>query len=181
MDVAEHLIAQGYNPAILNLASAKRPCGGWDAGTGAQEESLCYSSTLSQSLYQFGDPKYKNVRDSGVTIREIGYPHDMNYGGIYSPGVTFFRNNISKYYTIKDEFFKCDVITVAALCFSGTSHYAGVDELSYKAEDGGFTPEGKEIMLNKIRTIFRMGVEHGKDSLVLGAFGCGYMICNRLM
>ena len=28
-------------------------------------------------------------------------------------------------------------------------------------------------MLNKIRTIFRMGVEHGKDSLVLGAFGCG--------
>ena len=43
MDVAEHLIAKGYNPAILNLASAKRPCGGWDAGLGAQEESLCFS------------------------------------------------------------------------------------------------------------------------------------------
>jgi uncharacterized protein (TIGR02452 family) len=28
-------------------------------------------------------------------------------------------------------------------------------------------------MRNKIRTIFRMGVEHGKDALVLGAFGCG--------
>ena len=28
-------------------------------------------------------------------------------------------------------------------------------------------------MLNKIRTIFRMGVEHGKDALLLGAFGCG--------
>ena len=28
-------------------------------------------------------------------------------------------------------------------------------------------------MLNKIRTIFRLGVEAGKDSLVLGAFGCG--------
>lgn len=28
-------------------------------------------------------------------------------------------------------------------------------------------------MLNKIRTIFRLGVEHGKDSLILGAFGCG--------
>ena len=28
-------------------------------------------------------------------------------------------------------------------------------------------------MLNNIRTIFRMGVEHGKDALVLGAFGCG--------
>ena len=173
MDVAEKLIAQGYNPAILNLASAKRPCGGWDAGMGAQEESLCFSSTLSQSLYQFGDPKYKNVRDSGVTVREIGYPHDINHGGIYSPGVTFFRNNISKYYTLRDESFKCDVITVAALCFNGKSHYAGIDELSYQAEDGGFTPEGREIMLNKIRTIFRMGVEHGNDSLILGGFGCG--------
>jgi uncharacterized protein (TIGR02452 family) len=28
-------------------------------------------------------------------------------------------------------------------------------------------------MLNKIRTIFRLGIEHGKDSLVLGAFGNG--------
>ncbi len=173
IDVAEQLIAEGYNPAILNLASAKRPCGGWDAGMGAQEESLCFSSTLSQSLYQYGDPKYKNVRDSGVPLKEIGYPHDINYGGIYSPGVTFFRNNISKFYTLRDEIFRCDIITVAALCFNGKSHYAGIDELSYQAEDGGFTPEGKEIMLNKIRTIFRMGVEHGKDSLVLGAFGCG--------
>lgn len=173
IDFAEHLIAQGYNPAILNLASAKRPCGGWDAGMGAQEESLCFSSNLSQSLYQFGDPKYKNVRDSGVTIREIGYPHDMNYGGIYSPGVTFFRNNISKYYTLREKTFKCDVITVAALCFNGKSHYAGVNELSYQAEDGGFTTEGREIMLNKIRTIFRLGVEHGKDALILGAAGCG--------
>ena len=173
MDVAEKLIAQGYNPAILNLASAKRPCGGWDAGMGAQEESLCFSSTLSQSLYQFGDPKYKNVRDSGVTVREIGYPHDINYGGIYTPGVTFFRNNISKYYTLRDKSFKCDVITVAALCFNGKSHYAGVNELSYQAEDGGFTPEGREIMLNKIRTIFRMGVEHGNDAIIAGGFGCG--------
>lgn len=173
IDVAEQMIAQGYNPAILNLASAKRPCGGWDAGMGAQEESLCFASTLSQSLYQYGDPKYKNVRDSGVLLKEVGYPHDINYGGIYTQNVTFFRNNISKCYTLRDKIFRCDVITVAALCFNGKSHYAGVNELSYQSEDGGFTPEGKEIMLNKIRTIFRMGVEHGKDSLVLGAFGCG--------
>ena len=97
----------------------------------------------------------------------------MNYGGIYTPDVTFFRNGISKYYTLRDRSFRCDVITVAALCFNGKSHYAGIDELSYQSEDGGFTPEGKEIMLNKIRTVFRMGIEHGKDSLVLGAFGCG--------
>ena len=173
IDIAEQLIADGYNPAILNLASAKRPCGGWDEGKGAQEESLCFASNLSQSLYQFGDPKYKNVRESCVPLKEIGYPHDINFGGIYTHDVTFFRNNISKYYTLRDKSFRCDVITVAALCFNGKSHYAGINELSYQSEDGGFTPEGKEIMLNKIRTIFRMGIEHGKDSLILGAFGCG--------
>lgn len=173
VDVAEYLIKNGYSPAILNLASAKRPCGGYDEGMGAQEESLCRSSNLSLSLYQFGDPKYKNVRESGVAIKEIGYPHDINYGGIYTPNVTFFRNNRDKYYTLRDNTFKCEVITVAALCFNGKSNYAGINEMSFRAEDGGFTPEGKEIMLNKIRTIFRMGVEHGKDSLVLGAFGTG--------
>ena len=177
MDVAEQLITQGYNPAILNLASAKRPCGGWDAGLGAQEESLCFSSTLSQSLYQFGDPKYKNVRDSGVAVREIGYPHDINYGGIYSPDVTFFRNNISKYYTLRDESFKCDVITVAGLSFNGRMDYSYANEMSYRSENGGFTAEGEVIMLNKIRTIFRLGVEHGKDALVLGALSCGAYKC----
>jgi uncharacterized protein (TIGR02452 family) len=28
-------------------------------------------------------------------------------------------------------------------------------------------------MLNKIRTIFRLGVEHGNDSIIAGGFGCG--------
>ena len=177
VDVAKCLLEKGYNPAILNLASAKRPCGGWDEGMGAQEESLCFSSTLSMSLYQYGDPKYKNVRASGVPLKEIGYPHDINYGGIYSPNVTFFRNNISKFYTLRDEPFNCDVITVAGLCFNGKSHYAGIDEMSFRAADGGFTPEGEEIMLNKIRTIFRMAVEHGKDSIVLGALSCGAYKC----
>ena len=177
VDVAEYLIKNGYNPAILNLASAKRPCGGYDEGMGAQEESLCRSSNLSLSLYQFGDPKYKNVRESGVTIKEIGYPHDTNYGGIYTPNATFFRNNRDKYYTLRDNTFKCDVITVAGLSFNGRTDYSYANELAYCSESGGFTLEGTEIMLNKIRTIFRMAIEHGKNSIVLGALSCGAYKC----
>ena len=174
VDVAQQLIDAGYNPAILNLASAGRPGGGYDLGLGAQEESLCQSSDLSLSLYQFADPRrLKCVRDSGVPHKQIGYPLDTNYGGIYTPGVTFFRNNKRKYFTIKDDPFRCDVITVAALSFNGRNDFARAMELMYKATDGGFTPAGAEVMRNKIRTIFRMGVEHGKDALVLGAFGCG--------
>ena len=177
VDLAEHLIAQGYNPAILNLASAKRSSGGYREGMGAQEESLCRSSNLSLSLYQYSDHKYINARESGVPQKEIGYPLNLNYGGIYTPNVTFFRNNRDKFYTLRDTTFKCDVITVAGLSFNGRSDYAYADEMSFRAEDGGFTPEGEEIMLNKIRTIFRMGVEHGNDSLVLGALSCGAYKC----
>ena len=174
VDVAQQLIDAGYNPAILNLASAGRPGGGYDLGMGAQEESLCQSSNLSLSLYQFADPRrLKCVRDSGVPHKETGYPLDTNYGGIYTPDVVFFRNNKRKYFTIKDDPFRCDVITVAALSFNGRNDFARAMELMYKADDGGFTPAGAEVMRNKIRTIFRMGVEHGKDALVLGAFGCG--------
>ena len=174
VDVARQLLEDGYNPAILNLASAGRPGGGYDMGYGAQEESLCQSSNLSLSLYQFADPRrLKCVRDSGVPHKAIGYPLDTNFGGIYTPNVTFFRNNKTKYFTIKEQPFQCDVITVAALSFNGRNDFSRAIELMYKAADGGFTPAGAEVMRNKIRTIFRMGVEHGKDALVLGAFGCG--------
>ena len=177
VDVAERLIAQGYDPAILNLASARKPGGGYRDGMGAQEESLCYASTLSLSLYQYGDPKYVNIRESGVPLKKVAYPLDLNWGGIYTPDVTFFRNNATRFYTVRDSFFKCDVITVAALSFNGRGHYADIDELSFRSENGGFTDEGNEIMLNKIRTVFRSAVEHGKDSLVLGALGCGAYKC----
>ena len=42
---------------------------------------------------------------------------------------------------------------------------------------GGFTPEGEAIMLNKIRTIYRIGIEHGNDALVAGALSCGAYKC----
>lgn len=55
-EVAKGLIDCGLNPAILNLASRHHACGGYDSGAGAQEESLCRVSTLSQTLYQYFDP-----------------------------------------------------------------------------------------------------------------------------
>ena len=156
MDVAEYLLEQGYNPAILNLASAKSPGGGYHEGYAAQEESLCHSSNLSLSLYQYGSPKFKHIRECCVTTKEPGYPLDRNFGGIYTPNVTFFRNSRAKFFALQERVFHCDVITVAALSFNGRTEFCGVEEISYRAADGGFTSEGEEIMLNKIRTIFRM-------------------------
>ena len=39
--------------------------------------------------------------------------------------------------------------------------------------DGHLPQRAIDITRNKIRTIFRIGLTYGHDSLVLGAFGCG--------
>ena len=91
VEVARELLGAGFNPAILNLASRSHACGGYDSGLSAQEEYLCRSSTLSQSLYQYFRPTLKCVKESGVPQKGNAYPLDISFGGIYSPGVRFFR------------------------------------------------------------------------------------------
>lgn len=171
-DVEKKLIDVGYNPAILNLASRHHACGGYDSGAGAQEESLCRVSTLSQSLYQYFDPSQRCVREAEVEPRGNAYPLDINFGGIYSPDVTFFRHGPMEGFEFREVPFRCGVISVAALNFRENTRYVN-EELKYKAADGGFTPEGNAVQMNKIRTIFRIALANGHDSLVLGAFGCG--------
>lgn len=172
-EVALELINEGLNPAILNLASNKHPCGGYDKGTSAQEESLCQMSTLSQSLYQFGNPNSSYFINSGLPRNISGvYPMDINFGGIYTPNVCFFRYNKNRCYEVREEPFKCGVITVASLSNRVKNDWCS-DEHIYFQENGYLNSIGREIEGNKIRTIYRIGLENGHDSLVLGAFGCG--------
>ena len=154
------------NPAVLNLADADRACGFYFEGYPTQEESLCRSSTLSRSLYQYYSPDM--AAEAGVPFVRAAYPMDLRFGGIYSPDVTVFRDNADGY-ALLEEPFQVSIISVAALNFL---EYGGRD-LAYRAEDGGFTPEGESIMKDKIRTIFRIALLGGHNSLVLGAFGCG--------
>lgn len=171
-DVAETLINDGYNVAILNLASNESPGGGYHIGATAQEESICHMSTLSQSLYQFGDLSYKHINEANLPNYAGVYPMDINYGGIYSPDVTFFRNNSSKNYSLRKNVFSCAVISVASLSNIEEYEYTENEEKYFK-NDGTFTFKGENIERNKIRTIFRIAIDNGVDALVLGAFGCG--------
>jgi nicotinate (nicotinamide) nucleotide adenylyltransferase len=172
-DVAKSLLDEGLNPAILNLASRTSPCGGYHKGTSAQEECLSQMSTLSQSLYAFGSPKYKHIRESGLELVPDVYPMDINFGGVYSPCVTFFRHNADSYYALRDETFDCPIITVASLSNREKNSINAIAERAYFDETGCLTDEGKQIEANKIRTIFRIALENGHESIVLGAFGCG--------
>ena len=167
--VAKQLIDQGLNPAVLNLADAYHACGMYNSGSGAQEESLCRASTLSLTLYQYFNKTWAGK--AGVPLRPVSaYPMDIRFGGIYSPGVTVFRDNHETGFALREEPYQTAIISLAALNFK-PGHKT--NNLEYCADDGGFTPEGKQIMFDKIRTIYRIALLNGHDSLVLGAFGCG--------
>jgi len=163
------LVEQGYNPALLNMASLYHPGGGVLQGSSAQEEELCRRSTLAISLYQFSLPggRYGDLADMvGVKRRAERYPMDNTYGGIYSPDITFFRAPKDEGYALLDEPFKAAVISVASLNYN--------PKHGHNTLDNGNIPEAdKPILKEKIRTILRIGALKKHDSLVLGALGCG--------
>ena len=163
------LVEQGFNPAVLNMASLYHPGGGVLQGSGAQEEELCRRSTLAISLYQFSLPggRYGDLADMvGVKRRAERYPMDNTYGGIYSPGITFFRGTQDQGYVLLEETFRAAVISVASLNYN--------PKHGHNTLDNGNIPESdKPVLKEKIRTILRIGALKGHDSLVLGALGCG--------
>ena len=90
---------------------------------------------------------------------------DRNFGGIYSPNVSIFRECEANGYNLMSQPREVSFITVA-----GINH----PELD---DNGMIIPELVNLAKNKIRTILRIGLKHGHDSLVLGALGCG-AFCN---
>lgn len=167
IELGRELQVHGYNPVILNLADAYVACGWYYKGSHAQEESLCRQSTLSQSLYQYYGAE--QAARSGVAFRGKRYPMDLRYGAVYSPHVTVFREGPGKGYALSDDPYETAFISAAALDFNEKHG----KNLEFRSAGGGFTPEGREIMRSKIRTIFGAALAGGHDAVVLGAFGCG--------
>ena len=160
---AQRLVQEGYNPALLNFASAGRPGGDVETGARAQEETICRRSTLTRSIYTF-DASFAS---------KYGYNHspgnnyplgNLDFSAIYSPAVTVFKEGLEC--TLMENPYQVAVITCAALNLNG--------RYDLKLTPDGHLPQrAKEITANKVRTIFRIALMHGHDSLVLGAFGCG--------
>ena len=158
---AERLVKEGYNPALLNFASAGHPGGGVETGARAQEETICRRSTLTRSIYAY-DSRYAGY---GYEL-QVGdhYPIVGDYAAVYSPDVTVFREGLDC--LLMENPYNVAVISCAALNLNG--RYA----IKLTA-DGRLPQRAIDITRNKIRTVFRIGLSYGHDALVLGAFGCG--------
>ena len=159
---AERLVKEGYNPVLLNFASAGHPGGGVETGARAQEETICRRSTLTRSIYSF-DARYAHYYGQSLTSAEH-YPIVSEFSAVYSPGVTVFREGIDC--LLMENPYNVAVVSCAALNLNG--------KYPIKLTPDGHLPQAAiDITRNKIRTAFRIGLTYGHDSLVLGAFGCG--------
>lgn len=148
---------QGYNLAVLNMASRRNPGGGVTTGAGAQEETLFRRTNLFRSLYQFAPYS----EQYGIKSSLYQYPLDRNFGGIYTPDAIYFRESEQKGYALLGNPISLSFITVAGM---------NRPDLT---TDGMIADHHVEPVKNKIRTIFRIGLLHDHNSLVLGALGCG--------
>lgn len=148
---------QGYNPAVLNMASRRNPGGGVTTGASAQEETLFRRTNLFRSLYQFAP----YAEQYGIKCSHHQYPLDRNFGGVYTSNVIYFRDSEQKGYALLEKPVSLSFITVAGM---------NRPDLTI---DGMIANYHVEPIKNKIRTIFRMGLVHDHDSLVLGALGYG--------
>ncbi|MFO0952704.1 MAG: TIGR02452 family protein [Isosphaeraceae bacterium] len=136
--------------AVLNLASAKNPGGGFLNGSQAQEESLARSSALYASQMKTWE-FYERHRAS----RSMLYSDAM----ILSPGCPVFRDDDGR---LLDEPLTASFITSAAPN-AGAAADRTPEEL----------PLIPEVFQRRSEYVLALAASHGYGQLVLGAWGCG--------
>ncbi len=143
---AHELIAKGFRPAVLNFASATHPGGGFLNGAMAQEEYLARSSGLHACIKDNAMYAFHRARNDAL------YTHYA----IYSPDVPVFRADDGR---LLDETYTVGMITCPA---------ANIVLLAPERRH-----EVGAAMWQRILKVLAIGIEHGHDALVLGAWGCG--------
>jgi uncharacterized protein (TIGR02452 family) len=136
---------------VLNMANALVPGSGWLRGALAQEESLCFRSTLPETLKQKHYP---------MKTREA----------VYSPTVIIFRENDATNYRIMD-LRQPQLLPVVAVISMAAIYHPKVDTTSTPPKYAN--PNDRELSKEKLRVILRVAVHNGHRSVVLAALGCG--------
>jgi uncharacterized protein (TIGR02452 family) len=143
LGASRRLVEYGFRPLALNFANGVQPGGGFVGGARAQEEVLCRSSALYQTLID--DPMYEEHRKRPQ--------QDSTDWAIYSPDVPVFRvddgNELSHPSLLS-------FLTCAA---------------PYAPEIG--QPQAGDLLQKRIHRVLAIARAFGPATLVLGAWGCG--------
>ncbi|KAF3053465.1 hypothetical protein E8E11_009134 [Didymella keratinophila] len=136
---------------VLNLASERHAGGGWQNGAMAQEESLCYRSSLYRSL------------------RRRFYPLP-SLSVIYTPSVVIIRSASSDGHALyKEQAGDLPVASVLSVAAMRHPDVTTSTDRTEKFSNAGQRAETKR----KIRISLRVAARQGHRRLVLGALGCG--------
>ncbi|OHE92255.1 hypothetical protein CORC01_12424 [Colletotrichum orchidophilum] len=150
----------GGRVAVLNMASDIHAGGGWLKGAIAQEEALCYRSSLYLSLHK----RY--------------YPFKRR-GGVYTPDVVVIRGDMASGHKLLvprvayDDLPVVSVLSIAAIRRPEVKSRkrttsAGIEDVFEFAKASDRT-----LTMSKMRLCLRMAASRGHSLLVLGALGCG--------
>jgi uncharacterized protein (TIGR02452 family) len=143
LGASRRLVERGLRPLALNFANGIHPGGGFLHGARAQEEVLCRSSALYQTLVD--DPMY-------AAHRQRPRP-DSTAWCILSPDVPVLRQDNG---TALPQPWLLSVITCAA---------------PYAPSIG--QPEAGNLLQQRIHRVLAIAQAYGYTTLVLGAWGCG--------
>ncbi|KAJ6189434.1 hypothetical protein N7519_004342 [Penicillium mononematosum] len=135
---------------VLNFANAYNPGGGWLNGSQAQEEQLCYRSTLIDTLHTRFYPM-----------------NDLEC--LYSPNVIVFRKSVDSEYnfmSVDDKLHQNPTVSVISMAARSKPGLVK-SGLMYKDE------AQKYLMIAKMQLILRTAAHNNHRRLILGAIGCG--------
>ena len=134
---------RGLRPLALNFANGIKPGGGFLGGARAQEEVLCRSSALYQTLVN--DPMYEEHGKRRLP--------DSTDWAIYSPDVPVFRADDG---TALQHFWFLSIIT----CAAPFAPLVG-------------QPRAGDLLQKRIHRVLTVAWAYDHSALVLGAWGCG--------
>jgi len=143
LGAARRFVSEGLRPLALNFANGAFPGGGFLGGARAQEEVLCRSSALFQTLVD--DAMY-------AEHRRRGRPDSTDWV-IYSPDVPVFRSDVG---TELESPWQLNSVTCAA---------------PYAPDIG--QPESGDLLRQRIGRVLAVARAYSHRALVLGAWGCG--------
>ncbi|KKA26311.1 hypothetical protein TD95_001758 [Thielaviopsis punctulata] len=163
---AAHQPAPGPRVAIVNFANAMTPGGGYIGGATAQEEAICYRSSLYFSLqrasYPWASEHVLYTRDVLVHRGDsrVGMPLLMDL----DPKMTVHDLPVISAVSVAAEINPMQNSLKGAPGESG--HRIPKAQVFAKAED-------RDLYKTKVRMVLRAMGHNGHSALILGALGCG--------